>query len=226
MTENPGSRPDRRGVTVSVRGAAFAQCPAERATVSVAVVFDGQDRHDVRERSTAALGTCIDSIAAMHDPVAGPVVEWAADDVQVWADRPWNAEGAQLPLVYHSRSNVTVTFSDVPRLSLWLEEIADHDGISVGGITWTVTDSTRRELEARAQRDAVAHALDKATVYAASLGLVTVTPTELSEPAVFAQPLAREESRAFAMSGAAPVDLAPAPVRVDVDVHLRFTAEA
>ncbi|MET0829019.1 MAG: SIMPL domain-containing protein, partial [Microbacterium sp.] len=90
---------------------------------------------------------------------------------------------------------------------------------------WTVTDLTRRELEARAQRDAVAHALDKASVYAASLGLSTVTPLELSEPTVSAQPFGRQEdARMFAMATGAPVDFTPAPVRVDVEVHAKFTA--
>lgn len=227
MNDKPDPGSEQHAVVISVRGDASAEAPAERATVTLGVNFDGADRHDVRERSTAALGECIDSIASLHDPAKGPVVAWTADDVQVWADRPWNADGVQLPLVYHSRANVTVTFSDVPRLSIWLEEVAIRDGMSVGGIAWTVTDLTRRELEARAQRDAVAHALDKATVYATSLGLGTVTPRELSEAVRSAHPLAaREDARLFSMAGAAPVDLAPAPVRVEVDVHVRFTAEA
>ncbi|MET4638278.1 SIMPL domain-containing protein [Mycetocola sp. 2940] len=226
MNDTAGQGSEQQAVVISVRGDAFAEAPAERATVSLTVGFDGAERHDVRERSTAALGECIGSIASLHEPEAGPVVTWTADDVQVWADRPWNTEGAQLPLVYHSRANVTVTFSDFPRLSLWLEDTANRDGISVGGVSWTVSDLTRRELEARAQRDAVAHALDKATVYAASLGLGTVTPRELSEPATLAHPLVvREDARMFSVAGPS-VDLAPAPVRVDVDVHLRFTAEA
>lgn len=226
MNDRIAQGSEQHAVVISVRGDAFAEAPAERATVGVGVGFDGADRHDVREKSTAALGECIDSIASLHDPAAGPVVAWTADDVQVWADRPWNAEGAQLPLVYHSRATVTVTFNDVPRMSLWLEEIAGREGVSVGGVSWTVTDVTRRELEARAQRDAVTHALDKATVYAASLGLGSVTPRELSESVTNAHPFpAREDGRMFSMAAATPVDLAPAPVRVEVDVHLRFTAE-
>ncbi|WP_090709093.1 SIMPL domain-containing protein [Mycetocola miduiensis] len=154
-------------VQISVHGEGHAQSPAERATVSLAVSFDGDDRRNVRDRSAATLAVCIESIAVLHDPAAGPVVDWAADDVQVWAERPWNSEGAQLPLVYHSRAQLTATFSDVRRLSVWLEDAASQDGVNVGGITWAVTDLTRRELEARAQRDAVAHAVDKASVYAA-----------------------------------------------------------
>lgn len=214
-------------VVISVRGVAFAETAAERATAALSIGFDGAERADVRARSIRAHAECIDSIVRLHDAVDGPVVEWTADDLQVWAERPWNAEGSQLPLVYHSRAAATATFTDFTQLSLWLESVADRDGVTVGGITWTVTDLTRRELEARAQRDAVAHALDKASVYASSLGLGAVTPLELSEPLVFAQPLGRpEDARMFAMSAAAPVDFAPAPVRVDVEVHAKFAAEA
>lgn len=221
MTE----KPEAGGVLLSVRGVAFAETAAERATVGLTIGFDGPERTDVRERSTLALAECIDSITRLHDSVDGPLVDWTSDDVQVWADRPWSNEGIQLPLVHHSRATVSATFIDFVQLSLWLEETANRDGVTVGGIAWTVTDLTRRELEARAQRDAVAHALDKASVYAASLGLSTVTPLELSEPAVFAQPFGRQEdTRMFAMASGAPVDFTPAPVRVDVEVHVRFTA--
>jgi uncharacterized protein YggE len=211
-------------VRITVRGEGHAEIPAERATVSLAVGFDGDDRRDVRDRSTAALALCIDSITVLHDPAVGPVVEWAADDVQVWAERPWNSEGTQLPLVYHSRARLTVTFNDVPRLSVWLEDAASQNGVSVGGSTWAVTDLTRRELEAQAQRDAVAHAVGKASVYAASLGFGGCTPVELSEPTVSHPFPGREDTRMFAMAGSAPVDLAPAPVRVDVVIDVRFRA--
>ena len=219
MTEYSGSD----GVVISVRGEAYAESAAERATVLVAVGFDGADRQAVRGQSTAALAVIVDSVAELYDVEAGPVVDWSADDVQVWAERPWNSEGTRLPLVYHSQSQLAVTFTDVRRLSIWLEDAASGDGVTVGGITWAVTDLTRRELEARAQRDAVAHAVAKASVYAASLELSGATPTELSEPSVFSHPV-REDARMFAMAGGAPVDLAPAPVRVDVAIDVRFVA--
>jgi uncharacterized protein YggE len=80
----------------------------------------------------------------------------------------------------------------------------------------------RRELEARAQRDAVAHAVDTASVYAAALRLDGATPVGLSEPSVFSHPI-REDARMSA-AGSIPVDLAPAPVRVDVAIDVRFAA--
>lgn len=131
MTEYSGSD----DVMISVRGEAYAESAAERATVLVAVGFDGDNRSSVRHRSTAALAVIVDSIAELRDAEAGPIVDWSADDVQVWAERPWNSEGTQLPLVYHSRSQLAVTFSDVSRLSLWLEDAAAREGVTVGGIT-------------------------------------------------------------------------------------------
>jgi uncharacterized protein YggE len=221
MTDYSG----RDDVKISVTGHGYAESAAERATVSLSVGFDGDDRRGVRDRSTAALGVLVDSVTALHDAVAGPVVDWSADDVQVWSERPWNTEGNQLPLVHHSRASVTATFSDVRRLSLWLEHAAGADGVTVGGIDWAVTDLTRRDLEARAQRDAVAHAVDKAAVYAASLQLDAVAPVRLAEPSAFSHPV-REDARMFAIAGGAPVDLAPAPVRVDVAIDVEFTARA
>jgi hypothetical protein len=85
-------------VRISVRGEGHAESPAERATASLAVGFDGENRRDVRDRSTAALAVCIDSVTSLHDPAAGPVVDWAADDVQVWADARMFAMAQSAPV--------------------------------------------------------------------------------------------------------------------------------
>ncbi|MBG6240047.1 uncharacterized protein YggE [Mycetocola sp. CAN_C7] len=211
-------------VVLSLRGEAVAESAPERATATLVIAVDGPDRSEVRARSTRAIAECIDSVTRLHDTVAGPVVDWTSDDLQVWAERPWSNDGTQLPLVFHSRATLAVTFTDFIRLSLWLDETADRNDVSVGGVAWAITDLTRRELEARAQRDAVAHALDKASVYASSLGLVTVTPVTLSEPSAAARPFGQDDTRMFATAAGTPSDFAPSPIRVSVEIDVTFAA--
>lgn len=218
--------PESHAVVISVQGEAFAEMPAERATVALSVGFEGPDRTEVRDLSTRAHAACVESITVLHDAVDGPIVEWTSDDVQVWSERPWNGDGTLSPLIHHSRTAVTATFIDFIRLGLWIDETAASDGVTIGGISWTVTDLSRRELESRAQRDAVAHAIDKASIYASSLGLGPVTPLKLSEPpTVSPLPGLQEDARMFATTGGASVGFAPAPVRSEIRVHVKFSAD-
>src|SRR5690606_25802681 len=87
---------------ISVQGEYRAWYPAERATVQVSVHAFGPKRDAVLQRSVAAADAIRGSLEPIFDEEVGPVTWWASDRVSVWSERPWNNEGKQLPLVYHS----------------------------------------------------------------------------------------------------------------------------
>jgi uncharacterized protein YggE len=212
--------------TVSVRGEAFVEVPPERATVHVVIDIDGAERNSVQRVATEARNTCISSARSLHDAAAGPITEWSASQLQAWSARPWNADGVQLPLVYHSRATLSATFSGLDAVGGWIDALSAHEGVSISGIDWDLTDGTRQELEERCQRDAVSQAVAKASVYAKALGLGDVRPVEIAEPGAFGtnEPGFGTVSRMSLASAAGPTEFAPEPVRIDVQVFARFRA--
>ena len=214
------------GVTViSVRGEAFVDVEPERATVSVIIDVDGPERAAVQQRASDARNRCIGAIRSLSDPKAGPITEWTGSQLQVWSQRPWNADGAQLPPVFHSRSTLDVTFSDLEAVGAWTDTASADDDVTIAGVDWSITDLTRQELEGRCSRDAVASAVAKASVFASALGLGDVRPVEISEPATANPEYGVMSRMAFASAGG-PTEFAPERIRIDVQVNARFEAQS
>lgn len=226
-TRNPGT-------IVSVQGEHRAWYPAERAVVRVSVHAFGPKRADVLARSVAAADTIRGQLEDMHDREKGPVTSWSSDRVSVWSERPWNNEGKQLPLVYHSAIDFTPKFTDFEVLSTWVEQVAAMDDVVVASLTWELTDATRTgantEVRSRAVKDAVA----KATVFAQAVGLSKVTAVALADPGMLGDPgagpgqpapLMRSARMAMDAGGAAPqLQLKPEDIEVACVVDARFNA--
>jgi uncharacterized protein YggE len=173
---------------ITVQGEYSAWYPAERATVRASVQVDGPKRDAVFTSAVTASDTLRVTIEALFDKVKGPVTWWTSDSVRVWSERPWNNEGKQLPLVYHSAVEFSAKFSDFDALSRWVESAAAVEHVSVGSISWDLTDATRTsattEVRSRAVKDAVA----KASVFAQSIGLGSVKAIALADPGMLGDP--------------------------------------
>ena len=85
-------------VTITVRGESETRVRAEEAAVRVTVSTDGPTRGPVVERAQERAASVQDGLVAHLR--SGEVSEWSSARVSVWSDRPWNSEGAQLPLVH------------------------------------------------------------------------------------------------------------------------------
>jgi uncharacterized protein len=168
--------------TITVQGEYSAWYPAERATVSVSVLTDGADRDAVFARALEASISVRGLIEPIFDKSAGPITWWTSDSVRVWSERPWNNQGAQLDPVFHAAVDFTAKFREFDALARWVESAAAIDAVTVSAIEWALTDATRTsatvEVRSRAVKDAVA----KATVFAQSIGLGSVTAIALADP--------------------------------------------
>lgn len=222
---------------ITVQGEYSAWYPAERATASASVHTDGPKRDAVFARAVAASDAVRTLIEGLYDKDAGPITWWSSDSVRVWSERPWNNEGKQLAPVFHAAVDFSAKFKDFEALARWVESAAGIDAVTVGSISWDLTDATRTsatvEVRSRAVKDAVA----KASVYAQSIGLGSVTAIALADPGMLGDPsggampappvFARGAMKAqFDSSGSgAQLALKPEEIAVASVVDARFTAK-
>ena len=219
-------------VEITVRGSHRRLHPAERGTVHARVALEGAEPATVYDAVVRSVGQVHASINTIHDPARGPVTWWSAQDVRTWAQRPWNKDGVQLPRVHHARTDLEVKFRDFGRLSKWLREMSKVTGFVVDRVAWSLTEVRRAELGQAARAGAVADAREKATAYAAALGLGDVWPLEIADAGMLYGDRRAEGdesvsfARAAAFGGAAEADLAlvPEDVEIRATVDARFTA--
>lgn len=215
---------------ISVTGRAETRIAPERAVVSLAVAVQGPEREAVARRASEAHGSLAAELAELAaEP--GLLERWSSDDLHATAQRPWNHEGKQLPLVYSANSSFTVVFEDLGRLGEWLGALADRAGVQIRGVDWRLTDATRRSAEAEAQRLAVDDAVRRARVYAEALGLSSPVVLELADRGLLDDGH-RPQAVAYARGLAAPAGggggefaLEPEPIVVSVEAHARFQAD-
>lgn len=215
---------------ITVEGGFDHRHPAERGTVLVTAGFQGPARDAVVARTTQLQSRVASEAQQLHSPTDGPVTWWSSERLRAWSERPWNTEGAQLPLVHHASIDLEVKFSDLRRLADWTEALAAVEGVTIGGIVWTLTEVTRSRLVTDARHRAVLDAVEKATAYAHSLGLATLHPIALAEPGMLGDG-SRSSAAADALqmsrkaAASEPVlDLKPEVITVGSRVHARFAA--
>ncbi|CAN5277065.1 SIMPL domain-containing protein [soil metagenome] len=219
---------------ITVQGEYSACYPAERATVTASIHADGPKRDTVFTRAVEASDALRNLIESIHDKQVGPITWWSSDSVRVWSERPWNSDGKQLAPVFHAAVDFSVTFSDFEALARWVESAAGIDAVSVGSISWSLTDATRTsatvEVRSRAVKDAVA----KASVFAQSIGLGSVTAIALADPGMLGDPsgvgpgpqpvFARGAMKAQFDGAGAHLALKPEEIAVASVVDARFVA--
>ncbi|MDJ1113555.1 SIMPL domain-containing protein [Microbacterium dauci] len=214
-------------IVITVRGEHHERVTAERASVQVSASVDGPDRAAVVEQATALAAPLQAEVAAHAD--AGAVDAWSSDRVSVWADRPWNDRGEQLPLVHHATITVAATFTDATVLSEWLSDLALRDGVQVGGIDWSLSPETRVQIERDVATNAIGEAVRRATAYAQAIGRASVEAIELADVGLLENGTehasAPRYAKAAMMDAASPgIDLRPGEITVSVAVDARFRA--
>lgn len=218
-------------VTITVRGEHEARVAPEEAVAHLTVRAEGPERGPVVEQIAALAAPLREDLAARKD--AGALVDWSSQRVSVWANRPWNNEGKQLALVHYASVEITATFSDFAVMSWWLTDVAERDGVQVDTVTWRLTPATSKAAESEVAAQAVGVAVDRATAYAAALGLANLTPLEIADVGLLSRSSdspapAPKMMRAMAMSmdaGSAPaVELQPEDIVVTAAVEARFVA--
>lgn len=212
-------------VIITVRGEHETRIAPEEGVVHLSVRCDGPERGPVVERIAAIAAPLREELAGRQ--ASGEVSEWSSQRASVWAERPWNNEGKQLPLVHHASVELVATFTDFAALSWWVSSVAEREGVQVGGVTWQLTSATRRTVEAEVAAHAVQTAVSRATAYANAIGHAAVTPLEIADIGLLGRPEADpgpRMMRAMAMDAAPALDFQPQDITVTAGVEARFAA--
>ena len=214
---------------ITVQGTFSVKHAPERATVSVSVSHDGPRREPVFAATTEVAAAITRPLQEWRDAASGPVSTWSSERVGVWSERPWNAEGKQLPLVYHAVLGVEATFVDFDALARWVETLATTAGVTVSSIDWALQDATRDRLLEEVRTKAVQDAAAKALVYARAAGLTSVTATSIADPGLLEDAdIARGGMMAASsprlMKASANLEFTPAELEIEARVDARFLA--
>lgn len=217
---------------VTVRGSFTAFHPPERATVRATIGFEGPAPQPVHDHVVRELETLRASVEQMHDPQHGAVTWWSTQQVRTWANRPWNKDGKQLPLVHHARVGVEVKFRDFARLGQWVSQhVAGTAGFSLDGVTWALTEDKRADLQRTVRTRAVQDAARRAQEYADALGLGPLRPVALADAGMLGQGLDPHHVGAVAFArgaagsaGGGELQLVPEDIEVSSQVDARFVA--
>lgn len=216
---------------IIVRGSFSAFQPPERATAHATLGYEGPAIEPVYERVVRDLDAVKATITPLHNRDAGPITWWSTGQVRTWANRPWNNEGKQLPLVHHASVDIEVKFSDFTALSRWVGgHVTETGGFSLARIEWGLTVKHRDELVELVHTRAVQDAVTRAQRYSDALGLGPVRPVVIGDAGMLAR--APEDSSAPRMmramathgGGAPELDFAPADIEVSMSVDAKFVA--
>lgn len=217
------------GTIITVQGSHSAWYPAERASVAVAIKVDGADRETVFASATKAASAVRLSVELLVDSA---VTWWSADSVRVWSERPWNQDGKQLPLVFTASVGIRVKFRDFEALGEWIEKTAASDGVSIAGIEWQLTEATRTAVTAEVRSRSVKDAVTKATVFAQSIGLASVSAIALADPGMLGEQGSASpdfSARAFksemSLDAGGGLSFKPEEIEVSSTVDARFVAK-
>lgn len=217
---------------LTVRGTFSAFQPPERGTVRAQLGFEGPQMQPVYERVVRDLEAVKASVAELHDPANGPVTWWSTQHVRTWANRPWNQDGKQLPLVHHASVGVEVKFRDFAALSRWVgRHVEQTAGFGLDGVTWALTEQHRQELARTVRARAVQDAAGRAQEYADALGLGTVRPVAIADAGMLGEGLHPQGGaeaaylRAGKAGGGGELELAPEDIEVTAAVDARFVVD-
>lgn len=220
----------------TVRGAHVAYRPPERGTVQVTLGFEGPSLQPVYERVVRDLESVKKSVEPLHDPDRGPVTWWATRQVRTWAQRPWNQDGKQLPLVHHASVGLEAKFRDFAALARWVGgHVTDTQGFRLDGVVWALTETNRQELERAVRTRAVQEAGRRAQEYADALDLGQVRPVAVADAGMLGGglvpnsggpvPYQRMAAMAKDAGGGAELELVPEDIEVSAEIDARFVVD-
>ena len=215
---------------ITVRGSFTAFQAPERATVHATVAFEGPAMEPVYDRVARDLEAVKASVTPLKAGDHGPVTWWSAEQLRTWSNRPWNKDGAQLPLVHHASVGIEVKFRDFSALSRWVgQHVANTDGFRVSHVEWALTSKRRTELLRQVRTRAVEDAVLRAQQYADALGLGKIRPVAIADAGMLGPSLHPEGGvgaahlrAAAAPAGGAEVELIPEHIEVSAAVDARF----
>ena len=216
-------------VVITVRGEHHLLVPAELGVAHVVVRFDGPTRGDVVDQAQRLAVVIQEELRAAEG--SGSITKWNSERLSVWADRPWNDKGKQLPLVHHASVQLVSEWTDFSALSEWISRASERDGVAIGGLGWKLTPQVEHDTEKAVAQGAVQVAIDRATAYADALGLTNVQAQQIADVGMMSREMSMKAPAPMMMARGAMADAAapsfalePEEIEISATVEARFIA--
>ena len=223
---------------ITVTGTGRASQPPERATIHLTVGFEGSGKDEVLTRTTQLVQELSAEIERLRHHESQPTTGSAVLPIGTRSWRPWSDKGAVLPLRYAASSRIQVKFRDFRALSGFADAWGRREGITLGGVDWTLTEQVQQDIERRVRVSAVEDARDRAQVYATAAGGGVVRCVQVADPGLLpgqgqaadlmvgAAPMAMRAGAAkYGASGDEGIEISPEDVDIEAVVHARFITD-
>lgn len=225
------SRPTLGTVEITVAGRGTASLRPERATLLLTAGFEGPEPQAPLHRTTNLVGRLAADLDRLKVADPSPTTWSSVLPIRTRTWRPYSDKGTLTPLVHSTVAQVQVKFRDFVALARFVETWGAVDGVTLVGVTWTLTEATRAAQERHVLARAVEQARSRAQVIATAAGAGEVYVVEVADPGLLGEawpgaPLpaaVAARSAASPATGASPVDLTPEDVEITAVVHARFT---
>jgi uncharacterized protein YggE len=201
--------------------------------VDCLLALEGGDKDVVVHALSALVARLTERVVRDHRPDAGPITWYSQGQLRNFAQRPWNKDGKQLPMVYSSQADMKIKFSTLGQLFTFVEEITAWDGVRVRGIDWSLTEAAEQAAAEQAQTAAVHQAHAKALRYAQAAGFAGVHPLMIADAGLLVQNSAPAESvpaafrlRGRSEQGSEEQTFSPEDVTIACTVDAEFKAKA
>ncbi|WP_335939429.1 SIMPL domain-containing protein [Streptomyces sp. PTD5-9] len=226
MTDTPAPYGTPDHPRVAVRGEARLEVDPETAHIGITVTARGKDRRAALDDLTRRNNTVLD-LARSY----GPAVEKLETGALSITPELTKHNRDEKIRAYHGRAHITAVLNDFTALGELTTRIADLDMTSVIGPWWSLRPDS--PAHARARRQAVHEAVQRAREYAEALGSHLTALVELADlgaentPPTPHLPAGPGGIRSRAGYGAAPepapaLDLEPQRQTVYAQVNARF----
>ncbi|GAA1856871.1 SIMPL domain-containing protein [Myceligenerans crystallogenes] len=154
---------------IAVGGYARRSRLAEIARVRVGVTREGLERGPVLREASDIHATLVAQLKQHSGD--GVVDTWESTSVRAYTYTEWRGKREKRAERFRATSSVQADFVDFEALSRWLPEIADVDGVSIGGVDWALKRETREQMQTEVRADAARETRARAAAYADALGL-------------------------------------------------------
>ena len=219
---------ESHSVEITVVGHGQATFPPERCTVSLSVRTDGRTAEAAAEPAHRLVKDLTRLIDPLYNPEHGPIDDWALDQVRHTRNRPFNHDGEQLPYVYQALASIDVKFSQIDVIDAFVYAVSALDGVDIGRFDWSLTEESSAEKTRQVRALAVQNAVEKAEIYAESVGRSAITALAIADPGLLGVAAIHHQEHALASRAFTAADdgfeLKPQDITLEAEVHARFAA--
>jgi uncharacterized protein len=201
--------------TISVTGEAEISVAPDIATIEAGVTAEGKTAREAAETNNKTMGAVLLALKGIE--VADKDIRTSRLSLQPQS-APVHGPNSPMQIIgYRSGNHVTVTLHDVSRVAATIDALVGAGANDIGGISFSVADTSHLLDDARAK--AVADAQRKAEIYARAANVTLGPPLSIAEEGA-PQPFAgKVYARAAAM---APTPVSPGETTLHVSVGITY----